>query len=47
MPKFAELYRLGKLNLDDLVVRRYTLDQVNKAYDDMDAGEIGRGVIVF
>jgi Zn-dependent alcohol dehydrogenase len=47
MPKFAEMYRLGKLNLDDLVVRRYSLDQVNEAYDDMDAGEIGRGVIVF
>ena len=47
MPKMAELYRLGKLNLDDLVSRHYTLDQVNEAYDDMDQGEIGRGVIVF
>ena len=47
MPKMAELYRLGKLNLDDLVSRHYALDQVNEAYDDMDKGEIGRGVIVF
>ncbi len=46
MPKFAELYRLGKLNLDDLVVRHYSLDQVNEAYDDLDRGGIGRGVIV-
>ena len=37
----------GKLNLDELVVRHYTLDQINEAYDDMDKGEIGRGVIVF
>jgi Zn-dependent alcohol dehydrogenase len=29
------------------VVRHYTLDQINEAYDDMDKGEIGRGVIVF
>ena len=47
MPKFNDLYHAGKLNLDDLVVRHYTLDQVNEAYDDMDKGEIGRGVIVF
>ena len=47
MPKFAELYRMGRLNLDDLIVRHYSLDQVNEAYDDMDQGEIGRGVIVF
>ena len=47
MPKFADLYHAGKLNLDDLVVRHYTLDQINEAYDDMDKGEIGRGVIVF
>ena len=47
MPKFTDLYHAGKLNLDDLVVRHYTLDQINEAYDDMDNGEIGRGVIVF
>ena len=37
----------GKLNLDDLVVRHYSLDQINQAYDDMDQGEVGRGAIVF
>jgi S-(hydroxymethyl)glutathione dehydrogenase/alcohol dehydrogenase len=47
MPKLADLYLSGQLNLDDLVVRHYTLDQVNLAYDDMDRGEVGRGAIVF
>ena len=47
MPKLTDLYHACKLNLDELVVRRYTLDQINEAYDDMDQGEIGRGVIVF
>ncbi|MFQ6029062.1 MAG: zinc-binding dehydrogenase [Dehalococcoidia bacterium] len=47
MPKMVDLYLSGKLNLDDLVVRHYSLDQVNTAYDDMDRGEIGRGAIVF
>ena len=47
MPKMVELYRSGKLNLDDLVVRHYTLDQVNQAYDDLDRAEVGRGAIVY
>ena len=47
MPTMVDLYLAGKLNLDDLVVRHYSLDQVNEAYDDMDRGEIGRGAIVF
>ena len=47
MPTMVDLYLAGKLNLDDLVVRHYTLDQVNEAYDDMDQGEVGRGAIVF
>jgi S-(hydroxymethyl)glutathione dehydrogenase/alcohol dehydrogenase len=47
MPKMVDLYLEGKLNLDDLVLRHYSLDQVNEAYDDMDKGEIGRGAIVF
>jgi Zn-dependent alcohol dehydrogenase len=47
MPAMVELYLSGKLNLDDLVVRHYGLDQINQAYDDMDQGEVGRGAIVF
>ena len=47
MPAMVDLYLSGKLNLDDLVVRHYTLDQINEAYDDMDKGEVGRGAIVF
>ncbi len=47
MPTMIDLYRSGKLNLDDLVLRHYTLDQINEAYGDMDKGEVGRGAIVF
>ncbi len=47
MPKMVELYLSGKLPLDDLVVRHYTLDQINQAYGDMDQGEVGRGAIMF
>ncbi len=47
MPAMVDLYISGTLNLDDLVVRHYSLDQINQAYDDMDQGEVGRGAIMF
>ena len=47
MPKMVDLYLSGRLNLDDLVTRRYSLDQINHAYDELEAGGIGRGVITF
>jgi alcohol dehydrogenase (nicotinoprotein) len=42
----AQLYQAGQLRLDELVTRRYTLDQVNQGYSDMDAGLNIRGVVV-
>ena len=46
-PLYADLYLKGKLDLDRLVSKTYTLDQINEAYADMLSGEIARGVIVF
>jgi len=45
-PMLLDLYKSGKLNLDDMITRRYTLDQVNEAYRAMAAGGLARGVIV-
>jgi NDMA-dependent alcohol dehydrogenase len=45
-PLLLELYKNEKLNLDDLITRRYRLDQINEAYRDMLAGELARGVVV-
>ena len=47
MPKLVDMYLSKKLPLDDLVVRHYSLDQINEAYDDMDNGEVGRGIVMF
>ena len=47
MPKMVDMYQSGRLNIDDLVTRRYALDQINEAYDDLQSGGIGRGVIVY
>ena len=44
-PMLLDLYKQGQLNLDDLVTRRYRLDQINDAYRDMAAGELARGVV--
>ena len=46
-PMFLELYRSGKLMLDELVTRRWRLDQINEAYQQMLTGEVARGIIVF
>lgn len=47
MPTILELYRAGRIKIDELVTKRYTLDQINEAYADMHAGDIIRGVIDF
>jgi S-(hydroxymethyl)glutathione dehydrogenase/alcohol dehydrogenase len=47
IPTMLKLYETGKLKLDELVTRTYTLDQINEAYADMLAGKIIRGVIEF
>jgi NDMA-dependent alcohol dehydrogenase len=45
IPAMLALYRQGRLKLDELITRRYTLDQVNEGYADMRAGLNMRGVI--
>jgi S-(hydroxymethyl)glutathione dehydrogenase/alcohol dehydrogenase len=47
IPRFLELYRSGKLKLEELATRRYSLDEVNVGYDDMRNGRNLRGVITF
>jgi S-(hydroxymethyl)glutathione dehydrogenase/alcohol dehydrogenase len=39
------MYRDGKLKLDELVTREYSLDEIAKGYEDMHAGKNIRGVI--
>jgi len=47
-PVFLKLYEEGKFPLDKLVTKRYTLDQINEAYDDLQQGKIlGRAIIEF
>jgi S-(hydroxymethyl)glutathione dehydrogenase/alcohol dehydrogenase len=47
IPRLVELYMQGRLNLDDLVSRRITLDGINEGFAAMQRGEVARSVIVF
>lgn len=47
IPNLLAMYHAGKIKLDELITRTYTLDQVNEAYADMVAGKNIRGVIEF
>ncbi|MFD4190552.1 NDMA-dependent alcohol dehydrogenase [Amycolatopsis thermoflava] len=46
VPRLLGLYRSGDLKLDELITRRYALDEVNQGYQDMLDGKNIRGVIV-
>jgi NDMA-dependent alcohol dehydrogenase len=45
-PMLLDLYHGGRLNLDDMITRRYPLDRINEAYRDMSAGALARGVVL-
>jgi S-(hydroxymethyl)glutathione dehydrogenase/alcohol dehydrogenase len=45
--KLLRLHNAGRIKLDKLCTRTYALDEVNKGYADLLAGEIIRGVILF
>jgi NDMA-dependent alcohol dehydrogenase len=47
IPKLLNLWRDGLLDLDGLVTKTYTLDDVNEGYDDMRAGRNIRGVMIY
>ena len=47
IPKFAKLYLEGKLPLEKLLTRRYSLDQINEALNDLEQRKVGRPLIEF
>ena len=47
IPNLLGLYKSGQLKLDELITRRYALDQINEGYEDMINGVNIRGVITF
>lgn len=46
-PKMLALYKAGKLDLDSMVSRTYTIDEAPQAFADLEKGANARGVILF
>jgi alcohol dehydrogenase (nicotinoprotein) len=44
--KILGLWRAGDIKLNELVSRRYTLDQINEGYHDLVDGKNIRGVLI-
>lgn len=47
IPRLVELYREGRLKLDELISERYRLEEINEAIASVKQGKVMRNVIVF
>jgi S-(hydroxymethyl)glutathione dehydrogenase/alcohol dehydrogenase len=47
IPELLGLYQEGRLKLDELVTRRYSLEEINQGYQDMRDGKNIRGMVVY
>jgi len=47
VPKIVEWYMDGKIEIDPMITHQMPLDDINKAFDLMHAGESIRGVVLF
>jgi NDMA-dependent alcohol dehydrogenase len=47
VPRLLRLYHEGKLPIDELITREYSLDDVQQGYDDLASGKNVRGVVRF
>ncbi|MCW5575698.1 MAG: S-(hydroxymethyl)glutathione dehydrogenase/class III alcohol dehydrogenase [Burkholderiales bacterium] len=47
VPKIVDWYMEGKINIDDLITHKLKLEDINKGFDLMHAGESIRSVVVF
>jgi S-(hydroxymethyl)glutathione dehydrogenase/alcohol dehydrogenase len=46
-PRLLGLYRAGRLKLDELITKTYTIDEAPQAFVDLVEGKNARGVVVF
>ena len=46
-PRMLALYLKGELKLEELITRRYRIDEAPQAFADLEAGRNARGVILF
>ena len=46
-PRLVDLYLDGRLKIDQLVSRTYTLEEINDGFTALRSGQVARGVVVF
>lgn len=46
-PRLLALYKAGKLKLDELITRRFPVEDVNRAFEALGRGEVARSVLLF
>ena len=46
-PRLLNLYKAGKLKLDELITRSFPLEEVDSAFEVLGTGEVARSVITF
>ena len=46
-PMYLDLYKQGKLELDRLITRTYSIDEAPLAFEDLESGKNTRGVIIY
>ncbi|HEY2675111.1 MAG TPA: Zn-dependent alcohol dehydrogenase [Rugosimonospora sp.] len=46
IPRLLELYRAGRLPIDQLIGRRYPLDSINDAFANLVGDGVGRGIVL-
>jgi Zn-dependent alcohol dehydrogenase len=42
-----ELYKAGRINLENLITNRYRLEEINTGFNDLEAGKNARGVVMY
>jgi S-(hydroxymethyl)glutathione dehydrogenase/alcohol dehydrogenase len=47
VPRIVDWYMDGRINIDDLITHTMPLDEINKAFDLMHAGESIRSVVIY
>jgi S-(hydroxymethyl)glutathione dehydrogenase/alcohol dehydrogenase len=46
IPKMNELFHNSNIPLESLLTKRYSLEQINEALDDLESGKVFRPLIV-
>jgi S-(hydroxymethyl)glutathione dehydrogenase/alcohol dehydrogenase len=46
-PRLLDLYKSGKLKLDELISRTYPVEQINEAFEALGNGEVARSTLSF